>query len=132
MSKKGNLSKSSKNPNDKDEQNNPSALLPGLPGYRTRDGRTGYDPIDTRTEAAHTAGITIQKLFTGRIRNPIYLILSGILGLVLITPLVLAISEIMNGNQFPLNAWIILSITGVVGIAILINFIKNLITIIFR
>ena len=132
MSIKGNLSKSSNNPNDKDKQNNPSALLPGLPGYRTRDGRSGYDPIDTRTEAAHTAGTIIQKLFTGRIRNPIYLILLGILGLALITPLVLAISEIMNGNQFPLNAWIILLIIGIVGIAILINFIKNLITIIFR
>lgn len=132
MSKKNSLSKSPKKPDDKDEQNKPSAVLPGWPGYRTRDGRSGYDPIDTRTEAAHTAGTIIQKLFTGRIRNPIHLFLLGVLGLVLITPLVLAISEMMNGNLFPWNAWIFFLITGIVGLAILINFIKNLIKIAFR
>ena len=131
MSKKS-LSKSPKKPNEKDEQNNSSALLPGWPGYRTREGRTGYDPIDTRAEAAHTAGTLVQKLFTGQVRNPIYLFLLGVLGLLLIAPLVLAISEMMNGNQFPWNAWLFLLITGIVGLAILINFIKNLIKVVFR
>ena len=126
MSKKNSRSKSSKTPNPKDDQNNPSAL-PGQPGYRTRAGRSGYDPIDTRTEAAHTAGPILQKLFTGRIRNPVYLFLLGVLGLVLVIPLVLAISEMMNGNLFPWSSWILLLITGIVGIAILINFIRNLI-----
>jgi hypothetical protein len=132
MGKKNRLSKSPKKPNDKDEQSNPSALLPGWPGYRTRDGRSGYDPIDNRTEAAHTAGTIIQKLFTGRIRNPVHLSLLGVLGLALVSPLVLAISEVLNGNRFPWNAWIFLLITGIVGLAILINFIKNLIKIVFR
>jgi hypothetical protein len=132
MSKNDSFPKSSKKPNDKDEQNKPADLLPGQPGYRTRDGRTGYDPIDTRTEAAHTAGTLLQKLFTGRIRNPLYLLLLGGLGLALITPLVLAISDIKNLNQFPWNAWMVLLITGMAGIAVLINFVRNMIKIIFR
>ena len=128
MSKKSNLSKSTKKPNDNDKQNNPNALL-GWPGYRTRDDRSGYDPIDTDNEAGHMAGTIIQKLFAGQIRNPIHLFLLGVLGLIFITPLVLAISETMNGNLLPWNAWILLLITGIVGLAILINFIKNLIRI---
>ena len=131
MTPKNNLSKSSINPTDKDKQSNSSAL-PGWPGYRTREGRSGYDPIDTRTEAAHTAGMILQKLLTGQMRNPIHLALLGILGLILITPLVLAISEIKYGNVLPWNAWIFLLIIGVIGLAILINFIKNLIKIIIR
>jgi hypothetical protein len=121
----------SKTPKDKDEQNDPGTL-PGWPGYRTRDGRTGYDPIDTRIEGAHTAGTILQKLFTGRIRSPIYLLLLGALGLVLLTPLVLAISELMNGNLLPWNAWIFLLITGIAGLAILVNFFKNLARIVSR
>ncbi len=131
MTPKNNLSKSSINPTDKDKQSNSSAM-PGWPGYRTREGRSGYDPIDTRTEAAHTAGTILQKLLTGQMRNPIHLALLGILGLILITPLVLAISEIKYGNVLPWNAWIFLLIIGVIGLAILINFIKNLIKIIIR
>ena len=128
MSKISNLSKSTKKPNDNDKQNNPNALL-GSPGYRTRDDRSGYDPIDTDNEAGHIAGTIIQKLFAGQIRNPIHLFLLGVLGLIFITPLVLAILETMNGNLLPWNAWILLLITGIVGLAILINFIKNLIRI---
>lgn len=129
MSKKSNPSKSSKNPNDKDERNDPSTL-PGWPGYRTRDGRMGLDPIDTRSEAAHTTGTIFQKLIYGRIRNPIHLFLLGAFGLVLITPLVLAISETTNGNPFPWNAWIFILLIGFVGLAVLVNCIKNLISMI--
>ena len=101
--------------------------MPGEPGYRTRAGRSGLDPIDTRAEAAHTAGTILQQLFTGRTRNPVHLIVLGIFGLVLLAPLILAISELMNRHVLPWNAWLFVSITGVAGLAILINFIKNLI-----
>lgn len=131
MGKKSKSFKSSKKRTDKDQQNSPSEL-PGRPGYRTRDGRSGYDPIDSRTEAAHTAGTILQNLFTGDVRRPFHLFLLGMLGLILLTPLVLAISEIWNGNVLPGNAWIFLLITGIAGLAILINFIKNLVRIIFR
>lgn len=126
MSKK---KKSTKSPKKlRDQQNDPNAL-PGWPGYRTREGRSGYDPIDTRTEAAHTAGTIIQRLVSGQIRNPISLFLLGVLGLVLISPLVLAITGIMNGSQLPWSAWLFLLITGICGLAILINFIRNLLRI---
>jgi hypothetical protein len=106
--------------------------LPGWPGYRTRDGRSGYDPIDTRTEAAHTAGTIIRSLFTGEVRNPIYLFLLGVLGMILFTPLLLAIAEIRNGSTLPWSAWVFLLIIGIAGLLILINFIKNLIKLFTR
>ena len=130
MSKKNKPSRSSKK--SKDQQDNQNTALPGWPGYRTREGRSGYDPIDTRTEAAHTAGSLIHKLFTGRTRNPIFLFILSGLGLVLTIPLILAISEVLNGNLLPWNAWLFVLITGIAGIFILINFIRNLIQIILR
>jgi len=132
MSKNNNLSKPSKKPDDQAEQKRPTHLLPGQPGYRTRNGRSGYDPIDMRTEAAHTAGTFLQPLFTGRIRNSTYLILLAGLGLVLITPLALAVSDLKNADLFSIYAWVILFITGLVGLALLINVIRNLIKIVFR
>ena len=135
MSKNDSFPRSSKKPNDKDGQPKPADLLPGMPGYRTRDGRTGLDPIDMRTEAAHTAGTLLQKIVTGSIRNPVYLLLLMVLGLVMITPLVLAILEIFNENQFAgsaWNAWMILVIAAIVGLAILFNSIRNLIKLVFR
>ena len=129
MIKNNSLSTSPKKKNVKDKQSSPG-VLPGWPGYRTRDGRSGYDPIDTRAEAAHTTGTILQKLFTGQVRNPVGLFLLGVLGLILITPLILAFSEMMNGNLFSWDAWILLLIVGIAGLAVLINFIKNLIKII--
>jgi hypothetical protein len=128
MSKKYDPSESPRTPNDKEDRDNQS-VLPGWPGYRTRNGRSGYDPIDTRIEAAHISGAFIQQLFTGqlRIRNPIYLFLFGVLGLVLITPFFLAILERLNGNLLSWNAWIFVLITAGIGLAMLTNFIKNMI-----
>ena len=100
MGKKSNPSKSPKKSNAKDRPNDPSDL-PGWPGYRTREGRSGYDPIDTRTEAAHTAGTIIQRLFTGQFKKPLHVLLLGVLGLILITPLVLGLLEAMSGNLLP-------------------------------
>jgi hypothetical protein len=128
MSKKNKLPKSFNTLNDKDDGNG-SSDLPGWPGYRTRDGRSGYDPIDTRTEAAHTAGTFIQKLFAGqlRIKNPVLLVLTGILGMALSAPFFLAVFETINGNLPSWDAWFTMLIAAIVGLALLINFIKNLI-----
>jgi hypothetical protein len=119
MGKKGNLSKSKKKSDD-------SSPLPGRPGYRTRDGRSGYDPLDTRAEAGHMAGSFIRRLFAGQIRSRLQLFLVGLLGILLMAPLVLAISEAQSGNLFPWNAWLLLSVVAIAGLAILINFIRNL------
>ena len=124
MSKKRNCSKSKKKSNA-DRQDNTSSL-PGWPGYRTRQGRSGYDPIDSRAEAGHMAGTILQRLFTGQIQNRIILFLLSFLGLILITPLVVVISEARNGNLFPWNAWLFALVIAIVGTAILVNVIRNL------
>jgi hypothetical protein len=132
MSTKNSSSKSSKKSKARDEKTNPDARLPGWPGYRTRAGRSGWDPVDTRTEAAHTAGTLIHTLFTGQTRNPIYLLLLGGLGLLLVIPLVLAISETLNGHLLPWNGWLFVLITGIAGLAILFNAIRNAIQLVSR
>lgn len=130
MSKKK-PSEASKMPNGEDAPN-ASGDLPGRPGYRTRDGRSGLDPVDSGTEAGHTLGTFIHSLFTGqlKVRNPVYLFLIGLLGLALTTPLILAILEMVNGNPFSWGVWLFLSIIGIFGLAVLVTFIKNLIKII--
>ena len=129
MGKKDILPEASQMP-DAEEQQKSSGPLQGWPGYRNRPGRTGYDPIDSDTEAAHTSGTLLQKLFTGRlkIRNPLALFLVGGAGLLLIIPLLLAISEGLNGNTYVWNGWIYIVLAAVVGLALLFNFIKNLLT----
>jgi hypothetical protein len=130
MSKRNGFSEAVNNPNGKDEHKTPE-VLPGWPGYRTREGRSGLDPIDARTEAAHTFGTLIQALFTGRIRvtNPIVLFLYGAAGLVLMAPFFLAVFETIKGNLFAWDAWILLGLAGIFGLALLIVFIKNLVRI---
>jgi hypothetical protein len=132
MNKKSGLSKRSKKSKNKDKQVTASDQLQGWPGFRTRAGRSGYDPIDTDTEAAHTAGTIVHKLFVGRVQNPVFLFLLGVVGLVVVTPLVLAIIEVLNGNVLPLGAWIYLLITGIPGLFILVNFIRNLVRFLSR
>ena len=39
---------------------NDSALNPGQPGYRTRIGRTGLDPLETRQEMGYMVGLLIR------------------------------------------------------------------------
>jgi hypothetical protein len=58
--------------------------LPGWPGYRTRPNRSGLDPIDSRAEAGHMGGTFLRRLFTfkARTRNPVYLILMFIFGVI--------------------------------------------------
>jgi hypothetical protein len=133
MSEKDKNSDTSKILIGKDDRKIPGAL-PGWPGYRTRDGRSGYDPIDSRTEAAHTFGTFLQKLLTGklRIRNPVYLFFLGVSGFVLLIPLFIAILEMVNGNLISWDEWIFLLITGMIGLAMMINFIKSLVRMIFK
>jgi hypothetical protein len=123
MSKKSNPSKSKKK--SKGDKPDNSSALPGWPGYRTRAGRSGYDPIDTRAEAGHMAGTILQRLFTGQITNPIALFLLTVLGLILIGPIVLTISAGRAGNLFPSSAWLFALLFAIVGIALLINVIRN-------
>ncbi len=60
----------------------PGLELPGWPGYRTRPGRTGYDPIDYQIEAAQMTGRMIKMLATGRYytQHPFFFLMLLILG----------------------------------------------------
>ena len=67
-----------------EEHENGVGLLRGSPGYRTREGRFGLDPIDTPAEEAHMEGMFYRNLFTLRLRtrNPFYLVLMFFLGII--------------------------------------------------
>lgn len=63
--------------------NEKSFLLMGYPGYRNRQGRSGYDPIEKNAEQGRMQGIMIRLLLTRkfRTRNPIYLALMALWGI---------------------------------------------------
>jgi Tetratricopeptide repeat. len=97
-------------------------LLTGWPGHRTRQGRTGYDPLDRDFEFAHMQGTIIRLLITRKFRtqNPLYLLMMTYLGLVYSLPL-LGVIELFRGNVNYIPFIIIYSPYWIVGIALLIN-----------
>ena len=73
--------------------------IAGEVGYRTRNGMTGLDPIDTQKEYAFARGVFIRKLLTGtlRTRNPIYLVvMAAIAAILLLLPLIGILTNIGN------------------------------------
>jgi hypothetical protein len=126
----GNLD--NRNEGDSDYQNpvpgwvymsEPSFLLTGWPGNRTRPGRSGYDPLDTDFENAHLEGIMIRMMFTGRFRthNTFYLLFMSFVGFCMSTPILLVGLAFIQGDTIPIYPLIILSPYWMVGIAVLIN-----------
>jgi hypothetical protein len=105
-----------------------TSSLRGYPGYRTREGRSGLDPIDNDAEGGHMAGVFVRRLLTGKLRskNPFTLLVLAVLGLGCISPLLLAILEALRGDRLPFRAWVMITISSFVGIALLVNLIKNL------
>ena len=61
-----------------------NGLVPGSPGYRTRGGRSGLDPIDSSAEAARVEGDFLVRVFKlrARTRNPFYLVAMVVFGIV--------------------------------------------------
>jgi hypothetical protein len=105
-----------------------SSSLQGFPGYRTRAGRSGLDPVDNDAESGFMAGILLRRLLTGKLRtcNPFTLLLWAVLGLGCIAPLLLAILEALRGNLLPFGAWVLIAISSLLGIALLVNLMINL------
>ena len=105
-----------------------SISLEGQPGYRTRDGRSGYDPLDTSTETGFMLGIFVQHLFTGKLRtrNPFYLVIMAVVSILGVAPLLLAVIDVFKGNSTPIGGWIVIIIAWLIGMAMLINLVKNL------
>ena len=75
----------------------------GLPGHRTAMGRSGLGYLATQAEMAYMQGLMIRWLFTGtfRTRNPIYLFVMFMLGLLIgIIPVGAAFFEMVFYSNF--------------------------------
>ena len=102
--------------------------LPGYPGYRTREGRSGYDYVDTQTEFAHMQGVFLRRFFTISLntRNPLILFFLFVLGLFFLFPIVFSITELVNGNPLDWITNVISVIVCIPGFIAMANVIRNL------
>jgi len=113
--------------------------LPGWPGWRTRLGRSGFDPIDYRLELAHMWGVLLREFFTFRFRsrNPIVLIVLLWIGLGLsshlltLLPVLTTRSNVIFDRRVVIDGWLLFSflldgLYFVIGAVILANVAKNM------
>lgn len=103
----------------------------GWPGYRTRDNRSGLDPLENDNEAGHMGGVFLRQIFTlqARTRNPIYLFLMFIFGVVPFFVLVFWLISMIGTAQWdPTNVlgWVYLIIGLAVTGALSINFFMSI------
>lgn len=109
-----------------------SNSYPGDPGYRTRDDRSGLDPLDTSAEASRMEGQFFRNLFTlkFRTRNPFYLSLMFIFGVIPFSLLFAATFETLkNTSPSDWNMMICPSIFTIVTGVLAINFILSVLEI---
>ena len=121
-------------PQNKQKKNDISEgnQLLGWPGYRTRPNRSGFDPLDTRNEAAHMGGTFLRDIFAlrARTRNPFYLGLMFIFGVVPFLALVaLTFGGIPTLNSFSLVQTIYLVLFILATGAVTINFLFSILEI---
>jgi|CXWL01.1.fsa_nt_gi tetratricopeptide (TPR) repeat protein len=100
--------------------NEKSFLLMGYPGYRNRQGRSGYDPLERNAEQGRVQGIMIHLLLTRnfRTRNPIYLVIMALVGIFYSLNGILPFAI---GNPYGIFIGIIYSPYLVIGVALLVN-----------
>jgi tetratricopeptide (TPR) repeat protein len=100
--------------------NEKSFLLMGYPGYRNRQGRSGYDPLERNAEQGRMQGIMLRLLLTRkfRTRNPIYLVIMAFVGIFYFLNGVLPFAI---GNPNGIFIGIIYSPYLVIGAALLVN-----------
>jgi hypothetical protein len=132
------------NRSKRDSKLDGTSQLRGWPGLRTREGRSGLDPVDTSAESAHIYGVFIRKLLTLRVRtrNPFNLFLMFVFGIFppIILPFVFILHAVtsLQANLYNIDPRVIPSyvvafflvalLTIIVG-AIGINFILSILTI---
>ena len=116
----------------KKEQSTSGDQLPGWPGYRTRPNRSGLDPLDSRAEAGHMGGTFLRRLFTfkARTRNPVYLVLMFIFGVIpFLTLVVFTIGGLPGLNIDSLVPMIYLIFLILILGAVSINFLFSILEI---
>ena len=98
-----------------DEQ---ARILRGWPGYRTRDGRWGFDPVDSPAEEARMEGLFLKWLFTGQFitHNIFYLSMMFIFGLTLgVIPSLLALMELLTTESWYVLLPVLLGLPYILG-----------------
>jgi hypothetical protein len=107
-----------------------TVFMLGLPGHRTAMGRSGLGYLATQAEMAYMQGLMIRWLFTGkfRTRNPIYLFVMFMLGLLIgIVPVGAAFFEMVFYSNFEMvYALVVGSPYIVVGCTLFMNSILSL------
>lgn len=100
-----------------------SRILPGWPGYRTRPGRSGYDYLDTTYEEAHMEGVFLRLLFTGKLRTGSWVGLASLaaIGMMVISPLVFGVAEIVAGQWQYLVLTLLFTVIWAPGLLLLWN-----------
>lgn len=113
----------------KRDENNSEVELPGWPSYRTRSNRSGLDPLDTRSEAAHMQGVFLRNIFTlrARTRNPFYLILMFVFGVVPFMTILLFLLPSLPELDLPFVIYLVLVVL-ILG-AVTINFLLSILEI---
>lgn len=76
--------------------------LPGWPGWRTRPGRSGYDPIDYQLEGAHVGGVLFRQFITFqfRSRNLITLVVLSLTALSYFTTAIVLMAALANQTNW--------------------------------
>jgi tetratricopeptide (TPR) repeat protein len=106
-----------------------SFLMVGWPGHRIRPGRSGYDPLDTSFEEAHTEGVIIRLLFTGKLRtqNPVYLFMMACLCILFCLPLLFIGGTRLQDNLVSIFVLLCYSPVWIFGIALWVNMFSSLV-----
>jgi hypothetical protein len=103
-------------------------LVPGTPGYRNRPGRSGLDYLDTQFEFARMEGIFLRHLFTGSLRAsaPLYLYGMLLLGILCVAPAIMGLLFNAPFNTYTIFSWCYVAVMAPVGMALLVNFVRNI------
>ena len=107
-------------------------LILGDPGYRTREGRTGLDLIDTRAEAARMEGLFYRNLFTLRFRtrDPLYLGMMFVLGVIPFVGLLFLVVFLgANADFTNLEGLCMFAYVGAICGALTVNFVLSILEI---
>jgi hypothetical protein len=110
--------------------------LPGFPGYRTREGRSGYDPLDSNRESAHMEGTFYRNIFTlrARTRNIFYLVMMFIFGVIpfafLLFAIIITVTDVLKSGDASTLGSLFMPVlfTAITG-AITINFVLSILEI---
>ena len=101
--------------------------MAGQPGYRTRQGRTGLDPMDAYREEGLFIGIILRKLLRGqaRTRNLLLISLMLVFGLCALGFVLASLTVPLDpqGNNFSpfLLSLVFLIPVGLIGLMCLVN-----------